>query len=203
MENHLPHRLRNINKGEKLKENINKEVRIEIPSSPSFVGNKEKNTSISFKNSNGYKLLEETERSLNIRKTQVAKSANFFRLANIFVTIAVVAIAITIGIIASLSESISNSITILSFSIVGLKSTYEMFKLGTRGIYLKYVVIRFENIINNIQGAKFIFKNDNEFMHFNNSIREEISNLDLEIFKLHSGPDSINIDFEGNVNFTK
>lgn len=127
------------------------------------------------------------------------KLANLFRSLNILVSIFIIIFACIIFVMSYSNVCNNETVSLASGSIIALKTFHEMFKLSSRGIYFKYVTIRLRTIMNSVREARIYLRTGKELIFFANHISNEINQLDLEMYRMTNGPESIRVDIDGNV----
>ena len=83
------------------------------------------------------------------------------------------------------------------FAIAIIKGIYDLFGLNQRGINYQYASHQFKDKLRKSREAMMFLDNGDEMFHYAQHVREEIDNIELDLFKTSYGPE--NISFEGNM----
>ena len=129
------------------------------------------------------------------------KLASFFQYMNIGISIWIVAAAAIIFALELLDDCQNIKIVIATSTIMVAKTCHAMFQIGNRGSYFKYIYIRFNRMLMDIDEARLFLRTPNEIILFSRHIREEIDKLDIEMYQLTSGPSMITTTIDGNVDY--
>lgn len=84
-----------------------------------------------------------------------------------------------------------------SFAISIIKGIYDLFSLNQRGINYQYASHQLREKLRKSREAMMFLDNGDEMFHYAQHVREEIDNIELDLFKTSYGPE--NISFDGNM----
>lgn len=114
-----------------------------------------------------------------------------YKMLNVLISILIIVIACTVGVSSVVRPGSELWVTIGSFTIVGLKGFYELFKVGHRGIYFKFISIRFRKFLQDARLAMFNVYTTEEVIRYISLVRCEIDEIELASYKMSYGPTSI------------
>lgn len=141
-------------------------------------------------------------KQIGLQKSKSAKWwADFFRYMNVFISVWIVMAAGTIFVLELMDDCQNIGKLILTGTIVVFKTCHGMFQIGNRGSFFKYIYIRLNSMLEDIEEAKLFLRNSNEIILFSRHIREEMDKLDIEMYKLTSGPEMVTTTIDGNVEY--
>lgn len=151
--------------------------------------------------------IEKARQSLNnveilgIKKSKSAlKLSNFFRILNIVLSISII-VGSSIILATEMIDPETNYIIVITTGLVMIiKTSQAMFQTGSKGIYFKYINIRMNSLVDSIREAGDYLSSPSEIYLFSSHVKNEINKLDVEMYKLTSGPESISID-NGDIQF--
>ncbi len=83
------------------------------------------------------------------------------------------------------------------FAIAIIKGVYDLFGLNQRGINYQYASHQFKDKLRKSREAMMFLDNGDEMFHYAQHVREEIDDIELNLFKTSYGPE--NISFDGNM----
>jgi len=135
------------------------------------------------------------ECSAKINKAQCL--ANSYRFMNYMVTIFVTLASAVSGVLAAVSKDYNIPIAVLTGTITVITIVYKLFELDQRGVHYKTMSVRLRSISRSIQESLFYLETDEEMIHYANSIRREIDELDFHQFKLSYGGSGLKQDGDG------
>ena len=127
--------------------------------------------------------------------------ASFFQWTNTIISVWIILADSLIFIMELLDKCQNIGIIITTASIAIAKTFHSMFQVGNRGSYFKYIFIRFNSMLDDIEEAKLFLRSSNERILFSRHIKEEIDRLDMEMYKLTAGPEMITTTIDGNVEY--
>lgn len=118
--------------------------------------------------------------------------ANLYRFLSIILSITFILLTAISSVTILVSSKMKYVVAVMCAVAAVIKTLYEAFKIGDRGIFFKYASIQLKNIVWSAKEAMLYLNDWAETYRFINHIRREIDRLDLTVFRMSYGPDSLN-----------
>ena len=150
----------------------------------------------------GYEQINNIIKCCEQKSTDARCKANTFRIFNIGISLLIIICGVLATAILAMSDS-EDYITIALTAIITLVQTiHEIFRIGQRGVYYKYASIRLRSLLRLVREDVFKLSSGLEMIRYAHRIQKEIDDLDLNMFKLSYGPESVKYNNEENNNET-